>query len=397
MNYSEQNLMLAKQIIELQIENAQPKRVFEEIGANTKIIHTLLECSWSSSIIHKGLCSYNQQEQIWNPIDDSWTQKWRSVSPEFILSWLSHYWRQYPNQSLVVNSFQTEEDITKVTHGRIGIKNNWKNMLYHTTIPDYFNRRTFQEIVGNIWLQLITQCLDPEYKVTTPYIDHVYEDNQQNILKTIELMQHDSVVCITKEWKLCRIEDLTRTRGYQPLIILKWSFNPPHNGHLHMIETVQKKYPNHIPLAGISINNFNKGLIPASEIVERIEFANAFWYPVVVFHSPLFKDNIDRLRLKNKSEIILPVWSDIIQNIIDDYAKNNNESQMIEDFKWVRFEAFWREQFSFDSSQYAELFIPNDKTPYSTVSSTEIRADIAGSKHILPKKVRKKALKKYWH
>ena len=42
-----------------------------------------------------------------------------------------------------------------------------------------------------------------------------------------------------------------------------------------MIETVQKKYPNHIPLAGISINNFNKGLIPASEIVERIEFANA--------------------------------------------------------------------------------------------------------------------------
>ena len=45
MNYSEQNLTLAKQIIELQKEKAQPKRVFEEIGANTKIIHTLLECS----------------------------------------------------------------------------------------------------------------------------------------------------------------------------------------------------------------------------------------------------------------------------------------------------------------------------------------------------------------
>jgi hypothetical protein len=45
MNYSEQNYSLAQNIIKLQKEQNQPRWIFEEIGANTKISTTLQECS----------------------------------------------------------------------------------------------------------------------------------------------------------------------------------------------------------------------------------------------------------------------------------------------------------------------------------------------------------------
>lgn len=415
MNYSELNRSLAQHIIKLQKEKGQPRWILEEIGANTKISTTLQECSWSSAVIHKAICSYHQEEQVWNP------EGKRSVSPEFINAGLDYYTNLKTesyllkffnflrskllsnsvntnnklNKSLFMNSFQTEDNPAKVTHWRIWIKNISDKTLYHITIPDHYDRPTFQKIVWNIWLQLITQCLDPSFQVTTPYIDHVYIENKQNIQKTIDLMQKDSVVCIDTSGKLCRIEDLTRTREwYQPLIIYKWSFNPPHKGHVHIMETAQKKYPNHIPLFSISLDNYDKGTISSEEIIQRIEMLNTLWYPVILFWSPYFKDSLSRIRLKNHQEIIFPLWSDTVQRIFNTYDDKN---QMIQDFDSVRFEAFWREQFQFNSSEYETLFIQNDENPYETVSSRSIRNNIYEQKNNIPEKILDFCIKKYWH
>lgn len=420
MNYSEQNNSLAQNIIGLQKEQGQPRWIFEEIGANTKVSTTLQECSWSSAVIHKAVCNYHPEEQVWNPKNEKWKQQWRSVSPEFINAGLDYYTNLKTesyllkffnflrskllsnsvdtnnklNKSLFMNSFQTEDDPTKVTHWRIWIKNNSNKTLYHLTIPDHYDRPTFQKIVWNIWLQLITQCLDPAFQVTTPYIDHVYDENKQNIQKTIDLMQKDSVVCINASGQLCRIEDITRTREwYQPMIICKWSFNPLHKGHLHIMESMQKKYPNHRAFFSISVNNFDKWDVLSDEIQQRIVMLNTLWYPVLLFWSALFKDNLDRLRLKNDKEIIFPVWSDTVERIFKTY---NDKNQMINDFERVRFESFWREQFQFDSGQYEELFIQNDENPYSLVSSSTIIKNITENLHNIPEKIHDLCIKKYW-
>lgn len=382
------NLNLANEIITQQTH--KKKYVIIELWANTKVATTLKQIWWASNMEFLSTSLYDKDTQVWN---DAW---YSSVSQEFIAAWLNHFQSLYPNQNIFINSFQTKEsNYEAVTHWWIWMIHNNEKSLYHITIPDHLDRIAYQEIIANIWLQLITQCLDPKFHVTTPYIDHVYDSEQQNIMKTIDLMQHDSVVCITQEWKLCRIEDLTRTRKwYQPIIIYKWSFNPPHNGHLHIMESMQKKYPNHRAFFCISVNNFDKWDILSDEIQQRIVMINTLWYPVLLFWSALFKDNLDRLRLKNDKEIIFPVWSDTVERIFKTY---NDKNQMINDFERVRFESFWREQFQFDSCQYEELFIQNDENPYSWVSSSSIIKNITKNLHNIPEKIHDLCIKKYWH
>lgn len=208
-------------------------------------------------------------------------------------------------------------------------------------------------------------------------------------------MQKESVVCIDASGKLCRIEDLTRTRAwYQPLIIYKGSFNPPHKGHLYMMETIQKKYPNHKALFSISVNNYDKWDVSSHEIIDRITMINTLWYPVMLFGSAYFKDNMDRVRLKNWQEIVFPVWSDTAERIFKTYDDKN---KMIDDFERVRFESFWRAQFQFDSAQHEELFMQNDENPYSLVSSSAIRTNITENIHNIPEKIHDLCLQKYWH
>lgn len=182
MNITKQNLTLAKNIVKLQ-KKTTTKWIFEEIWANTAVAYTLKQLSWASNIEFFSWCMYDQETQVWNPKINDWEKQWRSVSKEFVTAWINYYAFHYPDKNIYLNSFQTESHPTKVTHWRIWVKNNEAKSLYHVTIPDHYNRRTFQEIVGNIGLQLITECLDPEFTVTTPYIDQVYDGEEQNIKK----------------------------------------------------------------------------------------------------------------------------------------------------------------------------------------------------------------------
>jgi nicotinic acid mononucleotide adenylyltransferase len=182
-------------------------------------------------------------------------------------------------------------------------------------------------------------------------------------METINLMQTDSIVCIDTNWNLCRIEDLTRTREwYQPIILFKWSFNPPHPWHLHQIKEAQRKYPNHRPIFSISINNFDPSKkVNVEEIQERIKRINTLWYPVILFGSWMYKDNLELLRLKNDQEIVFTLGNDIINKI-------ENPSS----FENTQFEVRWRSNEEFKNTWHDNIHINTDN-PYYELSSTAIR------------------------
>jgi len=352
---------LAKNIIAHQKDTLWHKFILEEIGANTEVSHLLQQQPWSSAFIHKALSSYNQEEQVRN------TEKIRSVSEKFILQALQYYQQYYPERNLFINSFQTTEEPTAVTHGYIGTKINEIQKIFHITIPQHLNRREYQQKIWNIGLQIIHNLLT-ENPIITPHIDQIYTiDNgqiEQNLTQTINLMQTDSMICIDINWKLCRIEDLTRTReGYQPIILFKGSFNPPHNGHIYQMQQAQDKYPTHKPLFSISINNYDPNKkVNAEEIQERIKRINTLWYPVVLFGSGMYADNIDLIRLKNNNEIIVTLGNDII-NRIDNPSSFNN----------VQFEVRWRSNEDFKNTWHKNIHL-NTNNPYAELSSTQIRS-----------------------
>jgi cytidyltransferase-like protein len=353
---------LAQQIIAHQQSKAWAKFILEEIGANTEVSRLLQQQSGSSHVIYKSISSYNQEQQVRN------TEHIRSVSKEFIILALQHYQQQHPKKNLFINSFQTTEDPTAVTHGYIGTHINEISKIFHITIPQHLERRIYQQKIGNIGLQIIHSLLT-ENPINTSHIDQVYDIKnntvEQNITKTIDCMQTDSMVCIDTSWNLCRIEDLTRSREwYQPIILFKWSFNPPHNGHLHQIKEAEKKYPNHKTLFSISINNFDPNKkVNAEEIQTRIKRINTLWYPVVLFGSWMYKDNIDLIRLKNNKEIVIPLGNDIINKI-------ENPSW----FQNIQFEVRWRKNEEFKNIWHSNVYFNNDN-PYEELSSTYIRTN----------------------
>ncbi len=383
-NYDQLNQDLARAIIAKHPAQCPPLLVLDEIGANVEVAHTLQTQSGSSKIIEKALCSYKEYEQKWN------THKYRSVSKEFIADGLQWYTPKFPDQKVFLNSFQTTTDPSAVTHGFVGLTRARKQAdILHITIPEPLERREYQQIVGNIWLQLIHNLVD-RTPIVTDYIDQWYRMDawilQQDIQTTIEHMWPGSMVCINADGNLCRMEDIARTReGYQPLIVMKWSFNPPHVGHLHMMEETQKKYPKHIPLFSISVDTYDKGKVDAQQLIKRITRINGLGYPVVLFGSGLFKDNIDVLRYKNNQEFVFPIGLDTSKRIIETYA--GREDEMLQDFGGIMFEEFARNWVEDISSRFPELFSKNTM-PHLDISSTAIRGTPSDAKLFIPEKIR---------
>lgn len=372
---------LAQGIILHQQQSKWAKFVFDEIGANSEVAHTLQQYPWSSSVVQKSLVSYNQDEQFRNITNV------RSVSKEFIHQALLHYQQIYQDHHIFTNSFQVEENPNKVTHWYIGVTQDNIFTIFHVTIPQVYERTEYQHKIGNIWLQIIHH-LQTNEPIETPYIDQVYraqETIEQDIAETINLMQQDSMVCIDKNWSLCRIEDLTRSATwYQPLIVFKWSFNPPHKWHLYQIEKLQEKYPQHKALFSLSVNTYDKWTINTDDIIKRIELITALWYPVVLFGSWYFKDNYALLRQKNSQEIIFPMESDTIQRIRDDQTTDLNT------FDNVKFEVFWRKDQEFTLSH--PLINLQEANPYDTLSSTQIRDNPQQYWDSLPAEIKNKVI-----
>jgi hypothetical protein len=387
MNYDQLNQELARSIIAKHPGQCPPLLVLDEIWANVEVAHTLQTQSGSSKIIEKALCSYNEYEQERNRYQHKSLH--RSVSKEFIEKWLMYYQQKFPEQYVYMSSFQVTEEPQAVTHGFIGLARKAKGDIVHVTIPEPLERREYQRIVGNIGLQLIQQLVNKE-PIVTDYIDQWYRINagnlQQDIQTTIEHMWPGSMVCINAEGNLCRMEDIARTRdGYQPLIVMKWSFNPPHIGHLHMMEEAQRKYPGHIPLFSISVDTYDKGKVDAQQLTKRIAWLNALGYPVVLFGSGYFKDNIDVLRYKNTQEIVFPIGLDTSKRIIETYA--NREEEMQQDFAGIIFEEFSRNGVEDISSRFPTLFSKNTM-PHLDVSSSAIRDTTLDPKLFIPEKIR---------
>ncbi len=387
-NYELLNAQLATSIIAAQPTQCPPLLVLDEIGANVEVAHTLQTQSGSSKIIEKALCSYNEYEQTRNRHQHK--NLHRSVSKEFIADGLQRYASKFPDQKIFMSSFQVTTDPSAVTHGYIGLtRGKGQADILHVTIPEPLERREYQKIVGNIWLQLIQNLCD-NTPVVTDYIDQWYRMDawklRQDIQTTIEHMWPGSMVCINTEGNLCRMEDIVRTKeGYQPLIVMKWSFNPPHIGHVHMMEETQRKYPGHIPLFSISVDTYDKGKVDALQLTKRITWLNTLGYPVVLFGSGYFKDNIDVLRYKNTQDIVFPIGLDTSKRIIETYT--DREDEMLQDFAGITFEEFARNWVEDISSRFPTLFSKNS-TPHLDVSSTTIRGTTSDAKLFIPEKIR---------
>lgn len=168
-NYDELNQELARSIIKQHPGQCPPLLVLDEIGANVEVAHTLQTQSGSSKIIEKALCSYNEYEQTRNRQQNK--NLHRSVSKEFIADGLQWYLSKFRDQEIFMSSFQTTTDPSAVTHGYLGLTRERKQAdILHVTIPEPLERREYQQIVGNIGLQLI-HALWGDTRVVSPYID----------------------------------------------------------------------------------------------------------------------------------------------------------------------------------------------------------------------------------
>lgn len=152
-----------------------------------------------------------------------------------------------------------------------------------------------------------------------------------------------------------------------------------------MMEESQRKYTHHIPLFSLSVDTYEKGKIDAQQLIKRITRINALGYPVVLFGSGYFKDNIDLLRHKNNQDIVFPIGLDTSKRIIETYI--GKEDEMMQDFAGITFEEFARNGVEDISSRFPEIFSKNT-TPHLDVSSSAIRGTTVDTKLLIPERIR---------
>lgn len=141
------------------------------------------------------------------------------------------------------------------------------------------------------------------------------------------------------------------------------------------MEHIQTLYPDHSAIFSISVNTYDKGKIDAVDMERRIRMLNMLGYPVLLFGSGYYIDNLRLLRYNNAESIVFPVGVDVADKIILD-----PQADLMTDFgDKVHFVEFGRKGEKFNGNHPARpatLFSSMD-VETNDINSTDIRKLIA--------------------
>lgn len=329
------------EVIVKQIHSSDIFGTFIETGAGNPVSTELFNYNGASKTIYKTESPYHFIHQK-NKYPA--TVGLRSVSKEFTLQIIrrememGHF--EIEHNTYYVSSFQIENKPEMLTHGWIGLRYRGVERYYHITFtPPGKSRANIISLIGSIALRILSckNDLKELVKVLNDYIMNNYidiiEDAEGNsyleeVLSIVEKAEHP--ITISKEGKLIRLEDLSRKGD---LILMKGSFNPIHNHHVELIKQTEKQCPSTIPCFSISLETYSKGPLEFSHLVDRIKMINKLGYPVIIFNSGFFSENVKVLRSRYfKNKIILPTGCDTVNRLIESSYNNFSKFEDVDNF-----------------------------------------------------------------
>lgn len=341
-----------------------------ECGCAAIVANTLLSIPGASAFIDSCSQLYSKESQV----AILGKEIKRSVSKEMIEALLDTN-----TSDKVVLSFQLS-DGTSLSHGWIGVKVKNVNHLYHMSINDniylgdepfdkYNERQEYLETILDTTLKILTYHLIDNTKLPTDaWIDYASDDILFDILGKSTWV--DQFVVYDNGWK--RMEDFVRDS--EGIILMRGSFNPPHEGHLSLLENSIEKYPNYKPAFLVSLNRRNKPILTKDECLEKLELLKAYGYPVIFSSKQFFFDTMRSINQRWEQEVIFPVGMDTINRFVEDSNKDVETSLFIVNnfnFKFLVFDRQGQESVGWD--KYAKVIEFVDTYHDNGISSTKIR------------------------
>jgi nicotinic acid mononucleotide adenylyltransferase len=341
-----------------------------ECGCAAVVSNTLLSIPGASSFIDSCSQLYSKESQVAILGKDIK----RSVSKEMIEALL-----ETNSFDKIVLSFQLSDRIS-LSHGWIGIKTNGINYTYHMsinknlhfgdeTINNYDERQWFLNEILKATLNILTyHYIDNTQLPINNWIDYADENILFDILG--KSTQIDQFAVYDNGWK--RMEDFVR--GNDGIILMRGSFNPPHAGHLALLEKAILKYPDYKPAFLVSLNRRDKPILTKDECLQKLELLKFYGYPVIFSSFPFFFDTMESFSQRWSQEVIFPVGMDTINRFVEDSNKDVVRSVFkchSLNFKFLVFDRQGQE--SVDYSSYTKVIEFDDTYHDNGISSTKIR------------------------
>lgn len=341
-----------------------------ECGCAAVVSNTLLSIPGAAVFIDSCIQLYSKESQfalLGKEIK-------RSVSKEMIDALLDTN-----TSDKIVLSFQLA-DATSLTHGWIGVKVLGKNYTYHMsinqnlnfgdeTIHHYNERQWYLHEILKTSLNILTYHFNGNVELPiNSWIDYANEDILFDILGKSTMI--DQFVVYNNGWQ--RMEDFVR--GNDGIILMRGSFNPPHAGHLALLEKSITKYPTYKPAFLVSLNRRDKPLLTKDECLKKLELLKVYGYPVIFSSFPFFFDTMESFSQRWGQEVIFPVGMDTINRFVEDSNKDIVRSVIKCNSLNFKFLVFDRQgQSTIDYSNYNKVIEIDDTYHDNGISSTKIR------------------------
>lgn len=300
-----------------QIHNSSNLGIIVECGTGSVISNALYSYPFASKTIYESKQPYNKEVQ-----NKYYGNSHRSVSWQFIKQVLEVELNNLPpsGRFVLVTSFQVSDlNPSILTHGWIGIAStSGLQCYYHFTLPFNTHRNNYLNEIKNIGINLLHSFLFMK-EFYCSYNDMVYNTQGQLIPSTLStaLMDDDGMdnFVVSTPNGLVRFEDLVRDK--KGIILQKGTYNPIHEGHLDIMKSSQKEYPEYPSAFLVSIQKYDKDDAKFDDIINLIQKINELGHNVIICKKPLFKENINWIRQRwTDLELVFPVGLDTINRIL---------------------------------------------------------------------------------
>ena len=289
-----------------------------ELGSAAILSNTLLSLAGASAFVDECRQLYSKESQE-RYIGHSFG---RSVEKQHIVDLLN-----VDSADMICGSYQLHDvETNSLAHGWIGVKKDGKSYVYHISIYEnnginQQNNRLFNlRMIADACLKILYyHFVDCSAIPTDVWIDYADTDVIYEILGKSK--HTDAFYGLKPNSEFFRFEDLTRNTG--GVILMRGSFNPPHAGHLELLNRTRLKYPNYNAAFLVSLNRRDKPLLTAAECQEKLGLLQVHNESVIFSSFAYFLETIDSIRMRWSIPLIFPVGIDTINRFIDDCEAND--------------------------------------------------------------------------
>jgi hypothetical protein len=241
----------------ININNSPYFWIIQEVWAGNNISANFYNVDWTSKTIYTSIVPYHKNAQ--RVILSEWwadpqlladydANKLRSVSNR-MTEWL---WQALANQYLnsllhrdvfldkkpfiLTSSFQVSSNLsetlgqnTDITHGWFTLTQPTEQWLdqrsFHTTLRFKSDREWYIKTIWKIGVEILNLLIDVQSPITVWNIDQIIINWYADVRETLRHVNSNTLLVITKEWKLSRLEEIVRTSVrwvYKDLITYKF-------------------------------------------------------------------------------------------------------------------------------------------------------------------------------